>query len=62
LSCGRRGLIFEDTLSDCSATSATEEEFMRVKLDTISLISAAIAVAIWVLVIWTAIAAIVAHI
>jgi len=35
---------------------------MKVKLDTMSLISAAIAVAIWVLVIWTAIAAIVAHI
>jgi len=34
---------------------------MKVKLDTMSLISAAIAVAIWVLVIWTAIAAIVAH-
>ena len=35
---------------------------MKVKLDTMSLISAAIAVAIWVLVIWTAIAAIVAHV
>jgi len=35
---------------------------MKGKLDTMSLISAAIAVAIWVLVIWTAIAAIVAHV
>jgi hypothetical protein len=35
---------------------------IKVKLDTMSLISAAIAVAIWVVVIWTAIAAIVAHI
>ena len=35
---------------------------MKVKLDTMSLISAAIAVAIWVLVIWTAVVAIVAHI
>ena len=35
---------------------------MKVKLDTMSLISAAIAVAIWVVVIWTAVAAIVAHI
>jgi hypothetical protein len=35
---------------------------MNVKLDTMSLISAVIAVAIWVLVIFTAIAAIVAHI
>jgi hypothetical protein len=36
---------------------------MKVKLDTMSLICAAIAVAmIWVVVIWTAIAAIVAHI
>jgi preprotein translocase subunit Sec61beta len=40
----------------------SEQEIMKVKLDTMSLISAAIAVAIWVLVIWTAIAAIVAHI
>jgi hypothetical protein len=43
-------------------TNRTEQEIMNVKLDTMSLISAAIAVAIWVLVIWTAIAAIVAHI
>jgi hypothetical protein len=35
---------------------------MNVRLDTMSVISAAIAVAIWVLVIWTAIAAIVTHI
>jgi len=35
---------------------------MKVKLDTTGLIAAAIAVAIWVLVIWTAIAAIVARI
>jgi len=62
LSCRHRGLFFEDTLSDCRATSPTEEAFMKGKLDTMSLISAAIAVAIWVLVIWTAIAAIVAHI
>jgi hypothetical protein len=34
---------------------------MKVKLDTMALISAAIAIAIWVLVIWTAIAAIIAH-
>jgi hypothetical protein len=39
-----------------------EEELMKVKLDTVSLISAAIAVAIWVLIIWTVIAAIAAHI
>lgn len=35
---------------------------MKVKLDTMSLISAAIAIAIWFLIIWTAIAAIVAHV
>jgi hypothetical protein len=35
---------------------------MKVQLDTMSVISAAVAVAIWVLVIWTAIAAIVAHV
>jgi len=35
---------------------------MKVRLDSMSVISAAIAVAIWVLIIWTAIAAIVAHI
>ena len=35
--------------------------FMKARLDTMSVIAAAIAVAIWVLVIWTAIAAIVAH-
>jgi hypothetical protein len=35
---------------------------MKVKLDTMSLISAAIAVAIWVVIIWTAIAAIVARV
>lgn len=35
---------------------------MKVQLDTMSVISAAIAVAIWVLVIWTAVAAIIAHI
>jgi hypothetical protein len=35
---------------------------MKVKLDAVSLISATIAVAIWVLIIWTAIAAIVARI
>jgi hypothetical protein len=40
----------------------TERRIMKVKLDTMSLIAAAIAVAIWVLVIWTATAAIVAHI
>ena len=34
---------------------------MKVKLDTMALISVAIAIAIWVLVIWTVIAAIVAH-
>ena len=34
---------------------------MKAKLDTMSLISAAIAVAIWGLVIWAAIAASVAH-
>jgi len=39
-----------------------DEEFMKVKLDTVSLISAAIAIAIWVLIIWTAIAAIAAHV
>jgi hypothetical protein len=35
---------------------------MKLKLDAMSLITAAIAVAIWVLLIWTAIAAIVAHV
>jgi hypothetical protein len=35
---------------------------MKVKLDTTSLIALVIGFAIWVLVIWTAIAAIVAHI
>jgi hypothetical protein len=35
---------------------------MKVNLDTMSLFSAAFAVAIWVMVIWTATAAIVAHI
>jgi hypothetical protein len=35
---------------------------MKGKLDTMSLITAAIALAIWVLIIWTAIASIVAHI
>jgi hypothetical protein len=35
---------------------------MKVKLDTMSVISAAIAVVIWVLVIWAAIATIVAHV
>jgi hypothetical protein len=44
-----------------TAASPSEEEFMKVRLDTMSVISAAIAVAIWVLVIWAAIAAIVAH-
>jgi hypothetical protein len=44
------------------ATDRTEGEIMKVKLDTTSLIALAIGVAIWVLVIWTAIAAIVAHI
>jgi preprotein translocase subunit Sec61beta len=39
----------------------SEEEIMKVKFDTMLLISATIAVAIWVLIIWTAIAAIVAH-
>ena len=34
---------------------------MKVQLDTMSVIAVAIGVAIWVLVIWTAIAAIVAH-
>ncbi|MDT5093868.1 MAG: hypothetical protein QOH60_3231 [Mycobacterium sp.] len=33
---------------------------MKVKLDTMSMISVAIAVGIWVLLVWTAIAAIVA--
>jgi hypothetical protein len=44
-----------------TATNRTEWRIMKVKLHTMSLISAAIAVAIWV-VIWTAIAAIGAHI
>ena len=35
---------------------------MRVKLDTMAVIAIVIAIAIWVLVIWAAIAAIVAHI
>ena len=35
---------------------------MRVKLDTMAVIAVVIAIAIWVLVIWTAIAAIAAHI
>jgi hypothetical protein len=35
---------------------------MRVKLDTMAVIAIAIAIAIWVLVIWAAIAAVVAHI
>jgi hypothetical protein len=51
-----------DTRWTCPPASRTEEEIMKVKLDTMSLISLAIGVAIWVLVIWTAIAAIVAHI
>jgi len=42
--------------------TALRRRMMKAKLDTMALISAAIAVAIWVLVIWTAIAAIVAHI
>jgi preprotein translocase subunit Sec61beta len=45
-----------------SPERSTEEEVMKAKLDTMALISAAIAVAIWVLIIWTAIAAIAAHI
>ena len=45
-----------------TATNRTEWRIMKVKRDTMSLISAAIAVAIWVVVIRTAIAAIVAHI
>ena len=45
-----------------TATNRTEWRIMKVKLDTMSLISAAIAVAIWVVVIWTAVAGIVAHI
>jgi hypothetical protein len=40
----------------------SEWKIIKVKLDTMSPISAAIAVAIWVVVIWTAIAGIVAHI
>jgi hypothetical protein len=51
------GSYYPDT-----ATTVMRRRIMKVKLDTMSLISAAIAVAIWVLVIWTAIAAIVAHI
>ena len=39
-----------------------EDRVMKVKLDTMSLISAAIAIAIWVLIVWTAIAAIAAHV
>ncbi|MCW2562024.1 MAG: hypothetical protein JWQ31_584 [Mycobacterium sp.] len=35
---------------------------MRVKLDTMAVIAIIIAIAIWVLVIWAAIAAVVAHI
>jgi hypothetical protein len=35
---------------------------MRVKLDTTAVIAVIIAIAIWVLVVWTAIAAIAAHI
>jgi hypothetical protein len=35
---------------------------MKVKLDTMAMISVAIAVGIWVLIIWTAIAVLVAHI
>jgi hypothetical protein len=35
---------------------------MGVKLDTMAMISVAIAVGIWVLIIWTAVAAIVVHI
>ncbi len=35
---------------------------MKVKLDTMSVMAVAISIAIWVLIIWTAIAAIVAHI
>jgi hypothetical protein len=42
-------------------TNRAERRIMKAKLDTMSVISAAIAVAIWVVVIWTAIAAIVAH-
>jgi hypothetical protein len=45
-----------------TAKDRTEGEIMKVKLDTTSLIALAIGLAIWVLVIWTAIAAIVAHI
>jgi len=35
---------------------------MKAKMDAMSWISATIAVAIWILVIWTAVAAIVAHV
>ena len=35
---------------------------MKAKLDTMAMISGAIAIAIWVLVVWTAVAAIVAHV
>jgi hypothetical protein len=35
---------------------------MRVKLDTMAVIAVGIAIAIWVLAIWTAVAAIAAHI
>jgi hypothetical protein len=35
---------------------------MRVKLDTMAVIAIILAIAIWVLVIWAAIAAVVAHI
>jgi hypothetical protein len=35
---------------------------MRVKLDTMAVIATIIAIAIWVLVIWAAIAAVAAHI
>jgi hypothetical protein len=35
---------------------------VRVKLDTMAMIAIIIAIAIWVLVIWAAIAAVVAHI
>jgi hypothetical protein len=45
-----------------AVANRTEGRIMKLKLDTMALISVAIAVAIWVLVIWTAIAAIVAHI
>ena len=65
LSCGYRDAsdrLRRVVLPGIRPRTVLRSRIIQVKLDTMSLISAAIAVAIWVVVIWTAIAAIVAHI